>query len=45
MGEFVINVTDGPHSLAGDEDGANISTATTAHLLYCGKALDDFHTR
>ncbi|XP_050074726.1 G-protein coupled receptor dmsr-1-like [Anopheles maculipalpis] len=47
LGEFVINVTDGPvHGVAaGDEDGAtNLSATTTMHLLYCGKTLDDFHT-
>ncbi|XP_050093964.1 G-protein coupled receptor dmsr-1-like [Anopheles aquasalis] len=46
LGEFVINVTEGP-PLDGSTIGAsgNMTTATaTAQLLYCGKALDDFHT-
>ncbi|XP_049546665.1 G-protein coupled receptor dmsr-1-like isoform X3 [Anopheles darlingi] len=46
LGEFVINVTEGP-PLDGSTIGVtgNMTTATaTAHLLYCGKALDDFHT-
>uniref|UniRef100_A0A182IML8 G-protein coupled receptors family 1 profile domain-containing protein n=1 Tax=Anopheles atroparvus TaxID=41427 RepID=A0A182IML8_ANOAO len=42
LGEFAINVTEGPPGAAGD--GSNVSGATTVHLMYCGKALDDFHT-
>ncbi|XP_052872748.1 G-protein coupled receptor dmsr-1-like [Anopheles cruzii] len=52
LGEFLINVTDGPEGLIGAGGGAGNNTATgtaaaaaaATQLLYCGKALDDFHT-
>ncbi|XP_058121989.1 G-protein coupled receptor dmsr-1-like [Anopheles ziemanni] len=42
LGEFAINVTEGPLGMA--DGGGNVSGPATAHLMYCGKALDDFHT-